>query len=250
VAAAVADAGALLSINHPVLDLGDACIGCACIGCAWENPVPPADQLAAVEIATGGWAQSGQLFDEAAIAFWDALVDGIRAGLTVVKLQGPDDPMVVLGADPAPEGDTARGLKALFTAEVTGGEGERVRFVVDGVPRNAAEVDADPFTATLYMASADGGRVRPEVLVDGLRRAAGPPGLDAVCNDRREWAPGTGGGAVGEAGSTRLFGRRPPCSRTPTGPAAGLTERSVRCEDVGMLGSSFLYATIRFPIPV
>jgi hypothetical protein len=194
-----------------VLDLGDACIGCA-----WENPVPPADQLAAIEIATGGWAQSGQLFDEAAIAFWDALLDqgyhlaaiggsddhtagtgtgafqsdigdpttlvfvdtlsrpalldGIRAGRTVVKLQGPDDPMVVLDADPAPEGDTVRGVKALFTAQVTGGEGERVRFVVDGVPLDAVLVDADPFTATLYMAAADAGRVRAEVMVDGHPR--------------------------------------------------------------------------------
>ena len=211
VAAAVAESGALLSINHPVLELGDACIGCA-----WDNPVPPADQLAAIEIATGGWAQSGQLFDEAAIAFWDALLDqgyhlaaiggsddhtagtgtgafqsnigdpttlvyvdtlsrpalldGIRAGRTVVKLQGPDDPMVVLGAYPAPEGDTVRGVEALFTAEVTGGAGETVRFVVDGVPLDAVEVDADPFTATLSVAAAEAGRVRAEVMVDGYPR--------------------------------------------------------------------------------
>ena len=211
VAAAVADAGALLSINHPVLDLGDACIGCA-----WDNPVPPPEHLAAVEIATGGWEQSGQLFDEAAIAFWDALLDdgyhlaaiggsddhtagtgtgafhsdigdpttlvyvdtlsrpalldGIRAGRTVVKLQGPDDPMVVLDAEPAADGDTVRASEVRFTAEVTDGVGTRVRFVVDGVPREPVGIDADPFVATLVLTPAEAGRVRAEVMVEGYPR--------------------------------------------------------------------------------
>ena len=81
IAAAVADAGALLSINHPVLDLGDACIGCA-----WENAVP--EELAAIEIATGGWDAAGQLFDEAAIAYWDALLD---EGYHLAAVGGSDE---------------------------------------------------------------------------------------------------------------------------------------------------------------
>ena len=52
--------GALFSINHPVLELGDLCIGCA-----WKHDVPP-EQIDAVEIETGGWRQVGVLFQQVA----------------------------------------------------------------------------------------------------------------------------------------------------------------------------------------
>ena len=55
-ALAYAAQGAVLAINHPVLDLGDACIGCA-----WEHEIPPG-AFAAIEIATGGWLPAGHLF--------------------------------------------------------------------------------------------------------------------------------------------------------------------------------------------
>lgn len=185
----------VLSINHPVLDLGDLCIGCA-----WENPFPA--ELGAVEIATGGWAQAGQLFDEDAIALWDALcadgahlaavggsddhsagtatgpldspigspttmiyaeslsptalLAGIRAGRTVVKLQGPDDPMIDLTAD----GD-------VVTAVVTGGVGSTLQLVTDGVVSEEVSVDADPFEITRKV---DGTRVRAEVWIEDAPR--------------------------------------------------------------------------------
>lgn len=60
--------GAVLTINHPVLDLGDNCIGCA-----WRHPVWPA--FGAIEIGLGGWDTTGALFDEAAIAFWESQAD-------------------------------------------------------------------------------------------------------------------------------------------------------------------------------
>ena len=53
---------------------------------------------------------------------------------------------------------------------MTGGAGETVRFVVDGVPLDPVKVDADPFTATLSLAAAEAGRVRAEVMVDGYPR--------------------------------------------------------------------------------
>src|SRR6185503_21319148 len=60
---------ALLSINHPALDLGDLCIGCA-----WDHTVAP-ETIDAVEIETGGWMQAGSIFTPRAITFWDGLCE-------------------------------------------------------------------------------------------------------------------------------------------------------------------------------
>jgi hypothetical protein len=67
-AAAFADQGALLSNNHPMLNLGDRCIGCA-----WTQDVP--DGVAGVELQTGSYALTGALFYRAAVRFWDDLCD-------------------------------------------------------------------------------------------------------------------------------------------------------------------------------
>jgi hypothetical protein len=204
--------GALVSVNHPTLDLG-----LACIGCAWTHDVPPAS-LAAVEIATGG---AYPFFLDSAIAFWDGLcdqgahlaaiggsddhkagqdldafqdpmgepttmvradrldvasiVEAIRQGKTVVRVT-PDEPMVELASDPAPDVDTIAARRAVFTATITGPfeEDTQARFVVDGEPQDAVTVDADPFTLTTEIEPSanpeDERRVRVEVLVSGDRR--------------------------------------------------------------------------------
>lgn len=195
-AQAFAAQGALLSVNHPTLDLGDLCIGCA-----WAHDFP--EELAAIEIATGGLAQTGGLFTWSAIELWDELcaegrrlaalggsddhragastsplqspigdpttlvlanelsVDGILAGVaaghTVVKLQGPGDPFVAI---------EAHGLEV--TATVEGGVGHALKLVVDGQRRPAVPVDADPFAHVLTVEP--GQRVRAEVHVDGAPR--------------------------------------------------------------------------------
>jgi MYXO-CTERM domain-containing protein len=141
--------GALFSINHPTLDLGDLCIGCA-----WKQPLAEA-KVDAVEIATGGWRQSGLLFSASAQAKWDAIcgaghhvaaiggsddhtagqstgardspigspttmvfadelsvagiLDAIKKGRTVVKLQDAKDPMVEVFANRASGGDAMIG---------------------------------------------------------------------------------------------------------------------------------------------
>lgn len=74
--------GALFSINHPALDLAGFCIGCA-----WAHDIDP-KTVDGVEIATGGWEQSGKAFTPRAIAFWDALCD---AGSHAAPLGGSDD---------------------------------------------------------------------------------------------------------------------------------------------------------------
>lgn len=199
-------ARALVSINHPALDLGDMCIGCA-----WAHEDTDYDLVHAVEIATGGWAEAGFLFTLDAMGFWDsrcdrgahlaavggsddhragqdlglfqspvgspttmvfanalseaAILEGIRNSRTVVKLQGPDDPMIELNAEPAPEGDTVYATRATFKARVTKGEGLTLLFLEDGFSMEGAtfEITSDPFEAKLEVDVVSGRRYRAEV---------------------------------------------------------------------------------------
>jgi hypothetical protein len=201
--------GALFSINHPVLDLGDVCIGCA-----WTNEIP--DRVDGVEIETGGYRQSGFIFGAGARDFWDrllddgshaaplggsddhragvdedafgspigdpttmifaaqqsadALLDGIRCNRTVVKLQGPDDPMIDLQTTPERNCDIVlTDDDVVLRATITGGAGKRVRFLKDGYEDgDVQDIDADPFVAERTIGnkgrSAEGERWRVEVL--------------------------------------------------------------------------------------
>lgn len=74
--------GAIATINHPTLDLGSFCIGCA-----WQQPVVPS-LMRAIEIGVGGWDETGSLFDESAIAYWEALAD---KGVHLTAVGGSDD---------------------------------------------------------------------------------------------------------------------------------------------------------------
>ncbi len=199
--------GALFSINHPALELGDACIGCA-----WRHEVPAVGTLHGVEIETGGWRQAGRLFSWDAIALWERLLDeghhlaalggsddhqagqgngspiadpttlvfadglsvsalgqGILDSRTVVKMQGPDDPMIALDTAPPRAGDTVRAAEVTLTATVTGGVGAWFRFVKNGLGVAPAEaITADPQRFELVLAPGEAGddRVRAEVQVD------------------------------------------------------------------------------------
>jgi PHP domain len=212
-AAALVGQGAALSINHPVLDLGNNCIGCA-----WKHPIPR-EHLSAVEIQTGGYDKTGVLFSKQALAFWDrllnqglhvapiggsddhrggmgtdafsspignpttmvfarglsaeAIVEAVKAGRTVVKLQGPNDPMVELHLGEAGIGDTVKAGAPEVRARVTGGAGAQLKWVVDGVAReDVIAVEGDDFEATLVMEPPTSGevRVRAEVWVANAPR--------------------------------------------------------------------------------
>lgn len=215
-AQAIREAGALLSINHPTLELGEACIGCA-----WKQPLEPS-WVGAVEVGTGAWTKSGFLFTPSALAFWEGLaalghhvvpvggsddhragvelsgtqspigspttlvyapelsvaglLQGLRAGRTVVKLEGPEDPMLELSALQGIEGDRVRadapvtlvltvsGLRALTDVTVV--------IVEDGVEREEQAVTSDPCELTAVVSPPASGqrRVRAELRVDGKPR--------------------------------------------------------------------------------
>ncbi|MFO0715158.1 MAG: CehA/McbA family metallohydrolase [Sandaracinus sp.] len=175
VAADVHAEGALFSINHPALDIGDLCIGCG-----WRA-MASAEGIDAFEVQTGAYSVTGRLFFRSATSMWEdlvlaghhvaavggsddhragtgtgrfdspigspttmvfaselsvaALLEGVRLGRTVVKLEGPDDPMIELRAAELPEGsDTIVADETSIVVRVTGAtEGATLRIVRDGV---------------------------------------------------------------------------------------------------------------------
>jgi hypothetical protein len=204
--------GALVSINHPTYELGALCIGCAwdhtlaatdvdaveiasggwdkagqfftesaiafwdalCAEGAHVAPIGGSDDhragvaLNAVQSPTGDpttLVRAGELSVS-------GIVEGVRRGRTVVKLQGPDDPMIELRAGAAWAGDTVRAPRTTLRARISGGLGHTARFVVDGVPARAVPIDADPFDHELSLDAPEVGetRVRAEVFVNDKPR--------------------------------------------------------------------------------
>jgi hypothetical protein len=259
--------GAILSINHPVLDLGDLCIGCA-----WKHQLDP-KKVGGVEIGTGGLSKGASLFSAHAIAFWDAILDqgmkvpalggsddhragvsdgnaespigspttlvraselsvagimdGVRKGATVVKLESPLDPMCELeaavakggGAAIAFPGDTIGVRSIVLRAKVTGGvpgESHTVRLVKNGVPfGDPVEVTSDPFVfETIVAAPAQGEeRWRAEVLLEGAPLTVTSHvwlKLDANGPQAEDTKPGSGGGCAVITHATTGGGSRSP----------------------------------------
>ncbi len=227
--------GAAFSINHPVLDLGMECLGCAWSLDAdpsrvravevqngaysitgaifympalrfWEELLASGAHVAAIGGSDDhrGGAGTGALdsaigspttmvyAEELSTA---AIVEAVRAGRTVLKLEGPDDPMVELGAGDYLVGDTITERTAELRVRVTGGEGATIAFVRNGRAGDPIEVDADPFEATLPITAPAGDtddRWRVQLELDGRPRvvtshlwirATGEPIVDAGTTD-------------------------------------------------------------------
>lgn len=167
--------GALFAINHPAFDLGDACIGCgwkhelpagkidaveiATAGSAalfmeaslafWENlceqgqrvaPIGGSDDHGAgVDVGAFGapiGSPATYVFaDELSVA---AIQAGVRAGRTVVKVRGPDDPMIEI--ERRPTGYYGLSLVARIEGPAAG---MQARWVKNGVPGPFVPIDAD-----------------------------------------------------------------------------------------------------------
>jgi MYXO-CTERM domain-containing protein len=101
-----------------------------------------------------------------------ALLEGIRDSRTVVKLQGPEDPMVELTSDVAPTGDTVLAEGTRLSARVTGARGQQVRFVHNGVRLPLVDVTSDDFVVERDVTAPEHGedRFRVEVWKEGRPR--------------------------------------------------------------------------------
>lgn len=156
--------GALFSINHPGFELGDACIGCAwghevdatkinaveivtadtsllftesALG-FWEGLVASGSRAAAIggsddhRAGVDVGAFGTPIGSPATMVYAEELstqgiLDGIRAGHTVVKVRGPEGPMVEIETE---EGGT-NGLQLVATITDIG-EGQQARWVKNG----------------------------------------------------------------------------------------------------------------------
>ncbi len=182
------DQGALVFINHPVLDLGDACIGCA-----FEHE--SFGEVSGVEVQTG----AATLFTESALAFWDtirplddpgagvlgavggsddhragqdlglaqspigspttrvfasslseaAILEGVAAGLTVVQIEGPEGP--TLDHTSYVE-DFEYSSHTIYT---TGAAGTTLLAVVGGAYESVADLTEDDQVVEVDFAYAD-----------------------------------------------------------------------------------------------
>ncbi len=179
VEAAIADVhaeGGLFSINHPLLNVGDLCIGCG-----WQHDVDPTS-VDAVEV----W---GTIFS--GIAFWEDLLArgshavalggsddhrggmgdgalytplgapttmvwaeelsvagilrGLRDGRTVVKIDGPDGPMIETDVTGDRFGDTVFADRTSLRATVTAAAGYTLRIWKNGDPIGDVAISSDPF---------------------------------------------------------------------------------------------------------
>ncbi len=239
---AFAEQGAIFSINHPTLDLGDACIGCA-----WKHELD-GQTLGAIEIATAG---SSSLFLQGTLDLWESyaasghrltpvggsddhqagtdvgafgapigspctmvlaselsvagIMEGVRSGRTVVKVRGPADPMIEL----ASAAGGANGV--LVSATITGGAGLIARWVSNGASGPDIPIDGDPFDVALDVAAPAGAtadRYRLEIW----------EGTQGVSFSSHVWVePGSGAPAVVE--KVDLEGGNG-CSAAPAGTSA------------------------------
>jgi hypothetical protein len=270
-AAAARAGGALFSINHPELDLGDLCIGCA-----WKHQLDPA-QIDALEIATGGLDKAGKFYTAAAIARWEqlcgqghkiaaiggsddhkagvelgsfqspigdpttlvladtlsaaAIIAGVRAGRTAVKLQGPADPSIEFDADIPPVDGTITADQVTLRAIVRGAPaGSRVRFVEDGAPRPDQEVSGDPFELSELAVAPGAGesRWRVELLIEGKVRTITShlwlsPGTDS----------GSGSSTAGETTGAADPSTSDPSTSDPSGTSAATAAGSQDTSEAG-----------------
>jgi hypothetical protein len=80
----VAAQGGVFIVNHPVLDLGDVCIGCS-----WGHvDNTPWDKVAALELITGNFDIGVNAFVPRVIDLWDSLQGG---GARIAVVGGSDD---------------------------------------------------------------------------------------------------------------------------------------------------------------
>ena len=188
---AVHKQGALFSINHPNLRLGDACIGCA-----WDHDVDP-HEIDGVEVRTG--VVSGVSYWEGLVARGsyaaalggsddhsagtatgtfdspigspttmvyaeelsvDAILDGVRNGRTAVKITGPDAPMIDTELSGQRIGKIVYADDATLRATVTGGDGMTLRLIKNRQIQENIPIHGDPFVYEISVQAPASGQDR------------------------------------------------------------------------------------------
>ncbi|MBW2551292.1 MAG: CehA/McbA family metallohydrolase [Deltaproteobacteria bacterium] len=173
------DQGALFSINHPTVPGDDFCIGCP-----WEYEVDPTT-VDGLETQGGPWnanafweqmcangshavsvggsddhnAGQGNLDNPlyspigapvtmvfAEDLSVDAIMDGVRAGRTVIKVNNIDDPMLETELAGDRVGDTVFADTAILSVTVTDGVGNDLQVIKNGAVVDSVPITTNPFT--------------------------------------------------------------------------------------------------------
>lgn len=201
--AATHDSGGIFSINHPDLFVGDICIGCG-----WGHEIDPRS-IDGVEIRSavfsaietweallergsraaaiggsddhhGGTSTSPIVTPVGTPTTWvfadelsvPALMEGVRAGRTMVQFGGPGSPMVFFDIEGPREGDTVRAASTRLRAEASAAIGTVLEVIRDGVVFDQVAVDADPFVYEKTLQAPQAGEDRYRVqLVDAGNRS-------------------------------------------------------------------------------
>lgn len=206
--AAIADThaqGGLFSINHPLLNVGDLCIGCGWLwdvdpgtidgvevwgsiftGVAfWEDLLARGSHAAAIAGSDDhrGGEGEGALYtplaspttmvwaEELSVA---GILQGIREGRTVVKIAGMQAPMIETALAGERVGDTVHADRAVLQATVTGAEGSLLRIWRNGELLETIPIDSDPFVHSRDVRAPDQGedRYRHDVFDGAVRTIA------------------------------------------------------------------------------
>ncbi|MBI1394269.1 MAG: PHP domain-containing protein [Alphaproteobacteria bacterium] len=164
----VADQGAILSINHPLLIQGEACMGCG-----WEVPDVDYGAVAAVEAVNGATlARLGSVETPlSGVEFWERLLD---RGYRVTAIGGSDNHDPTPGAPQPPIGIPTTVVwseAASVDAILAGVRSGRVYIDVVGQPAWRLDLEASTGGQSAVMGGALSARagdvVRVEALVAG-----------------------------------------------------------------------------------
>lgn len=138
----------------------------------WETQVAAGHHLAAMggsddhRAGTDTGPRAARIGQPTTLVYADelseaAILDGIRAGHTIVMMRGPDDPMLELTADAgdahAMIGDTIAGHTVTLTAHVTGGSGLSLVLYRNGEATDTVALDSDDATQTWSLTTAAAG---------------------------------------------------------------------------------------------
>ena len=108
----------------------------------------------------------------------DAILEGVRSGRTVVKVNSPDDPMLETELSGERMGHTVFADTATLSVVVTGGEGETLWVIKNGPvdednpPLETVAITSDPFThETSVVAPTEGeDRYRHQIVTGNFDR--------------------------------------------------------------------------------
>jgi len=207
----VAAQGGIFIVNHPALDLGGACIGCkwdhdidwskvtgieVLTGkwdlterlftpgalAMWDAALDSGARIAAIggsddhRAGAGTGTTDTPLGSPTTLVLADdlseaSILEGIRAGRTIVQLRGPDDPLVELTLGDAQIGDTVGEIAAAnLRVKITGGAGNFAQLWRDGEKVDQVQITSDDFTHTFVDETKGEHRFRVELINDANNR--------------------------------------------------------------------------------